>query len=132
MSQREILFRGKRLGDGEWVEGYYFAKPILSKHFIELGNEQWMVNPSTVGQYIGQKDKNGVQIFEGDVLRGFRYRDHRQWGENEVCTYTVRWDDKKAAFYPLYFFDGYTFNIETFEVVGNIHDNPELLEEGTE
>lgn len=149
---REILFRGqtRKYGEkvrmngeklpGNWVYGGIF--PGTGAYSVIYGWEhekeqtganlkKLTVYSDTVGQYTGRRDKNGKQIFEGDVIRGFRYRDHGQWGENEVCTYTVEWDEKKSAFYPLYFFDGYTFNIETFEVIGNVHDNPEFMEAGT-
>lgn len=131
MKEREISFRGKRSDNGEWIEGFYW-KDIWGDGdscYIHYDTEDYCVEPHTVGQYTGLKDKSGKRIFEGDILRGFRYRDHGQWGENEVCIYTVKWDDKKSGFSPIYYFDGYILSIEALEVIGNIHDNPELLKE---
>lgn len=113
---REILFRGKRIDNGEWVEGYFFAKPILEKYFIIEGENQWMVDPKTVGQWTGLVDKNGVKIFEGDMA--IYLRDADEVGE-------IRWDDNDACFYLLIENVAYTFsNIagDCLEVIGNIHD----------
>lgn len=78
---REILFRGKRTDNGEWVEGYYYKAKYcrtddklcdyITIPYIEqcnLPNSHYIVNPETVGQCIGLKDRNGINIFEGDMV----------------------------------------------------------------
>ena len=130
---REILFRGKRVDNGEWVEGAYFpdkngAALICTNIIAGTPIDEsamciaWGVDSATIEQFIGMTDKNGKQIFEGDILR-----------------------QKKNGVYGLPFsvvFDdgGFMWNengrrdflyqsiCDTCEVIGNIHDNPEMLE----
>lgn len=121
---REILFRGRRKDNGEWVCGdlthsvYKIGDTCVGKYGSEIGMHQ--VDPSTVGQYTGLTDKNGKRIFEGDVV------EYREYGN-----LTVVWDDgafqlmREDTFYDV--LDHYTTVFSV--VIGNIHDNPELLEE---
>lgn len=140
---REILFRGKRLNNGEWVEGFY-AKTKTGQAYI-LPESAYIsfeyqtiaiggfveVDPSTVGQYTGLTDKNGKRIFHGDIVKthsgligqvtfGSFYDD-----EIEVYAYGWYWSgrDKEGDFYYL----GLGPEWNGHQVIGNIHDDPELI-----
>lgn len=123
---REILFRGKRVDNGEWVEGYYSPVniPITGNmgHFINVGGYRAVeIDPETVSQFTGLCDKNGVKIFEGDIIKYFD-----DWiGKIEY--------DSDSALFVVSFVDGDDDNFGRVscgdcEVIGNIYDNPELLE----
>ncbi len=122
---REILFRGKRTDNGEWVEGYYSPVniPITGNmgHFINVGGYRAVeIDPDTVGQFTGLTDRNDVKIFEGDIVN-----------YNGEPGY-VGFDKENAEF--LIFFSKWTAGFDSIycdrnaEVIGNIYDNPELLE----
>ena len=124
---REIFFRGQRF-DGVWVEGYFLAKPILEKYFIIIGEDQYMVKHETVGQYTGLTDKNGVKIFEGDIVK-ITDKDGKSVVyvvELYMGAFALRRMDVE---YRLQFID-FPLRCYDFEIIGNIHDNKELLEEG--
>lgn len=122
---REILFRGKRT-DGIWVCGYYFAKPILEKHFILEGENQWMIDPHTVSQFSGLYDNNGTKIFEGDILK-FSYTGKNEGveGAESVVFKNGKFGVEWGWHRELVALDGFANTM--IEVIGNIHDNPELL-----
>ena len=130
---REILFRGKTpsqdeyFDDGKWLQGFYtcfngkehriydgYAETDCGDYYPDWCN----VRPETVGQYTGLTDKNGKKIFEGDIVK---YKE-----ENGEIVY----HDQEAMF--LVCFDAWLTYFDHLygkdvEIVGNIHDNPELL-----
>ena len=128
---REILFRGKRLDNGEWVEGFlvkdteFYGKPENHTYIVNhkhpsggYGQDIFLeVDPTTVGQYTGLKDKNGKRIFEGDVLKNI---DGNPVGEPIVAKVVPNLND-----YELMWDIEHSYELE---IIGNIHDNPELLE----
>ena len=128
---RDILFRGKFLMDGEWVFGdvlhhidHVFIKPLDNK-------DGFVVDKSTVGQYTGLVDKNGKKIFEGDIIQS-QYDDPPEPPTLELVVWdTVAWCQQQPGYAPepMVYDD---FFLTVAEVVGNIHDNPELLEGGDE
>lgn len=116
---REILFRGKRIDNGEWVTSNTFYQ---CNGEIKLWDERdgyVEVIPETVGQYTGLTDKNGEKIFEGDIIaKGFE-RYEVKWNAEQM-----RW----GIYSDNYEVAGFTkFSEPYFEVIGNIYDNPELL-----
>jgi uncharacterized phage protein (TIGR01671 family) len=122
---REILFRGKRLDNGEWVTGYleyFYSKAGTRKlHcFISVwGETLHTVDPATVGQYTGLM-ANGKRIFEGDIVRRGNRNGYVSFGNG--C-FNVK--DSASENHP-------AIDVVMLEhdvvVIGNIHDNPELLE----
>ncbi len=145
MREHMGLFRGKRTDNGEWVEGSLYIATLdnagtISKHFriqdITYGNDEngfpaYMsgideeVDPDTVGECSGLTDRNGKLIFEGDIVRFTRY-DALGWRRDRVGQVLHHQDT--ASFYVLATTgDGWGWpQIESIEVIGNIHDNPEL------
>ena len=122
---RRILFRGKSSNDEEWVYGDLLHNGIDYDTAIYCEKTKTVneVYPETVGQYTGLTDKNGERIFEGDIVTAYN-----AIGE---CTHTataVKWNDFFAEWSigkcNSMYSDG---SICSYEVIGNIHDNPELI-----
>lgn len=128
----EILFRGKITEpckyQGQWLEGFYGVDDGMPLIAIQRMNglKGFFCDPLTVGQYTGLKDRNGTRIFEGDILEGdlednldpgAKWRSVVVWGK-------FGWNCKEGhVSRPIDEFD-----IKEGEVIGNIHDNPELME----
>lgn len=149
-TNREILFKGKRKDNGEWVEGAllqaddasYIATSFLCENpDTPLTVAAYEVDPDTICQYTGLMDKNGEKIWEGDILRGYEYPYMCDGKENyyaEVtyfencpafCIYTFKNPKSNVRGISEGNTDFMTdWNSEAWEVIGNIFDNPELLE----
>ena len=122
---REVEFKAKRKDNGKWVYGsllanndkYYICKSYEEEsygfYFIEITLE-------TIGQYTGLKDKNGKKIYEGDIVKAF-YFEKEVIGKIEFIYGTFALTNSDIS-------DNQLFIFEKLEVIGNIYDNPELLE----
>ena len=124
---REILFRGKRKDNGEWVYGNFVRGCVDDfAYIVEFGNKELCRNyveviPETVGQYTGLTDKNGKKIFEGDIMAftayGFDYVGTVKFdygNASVMCEHASPFLDQAVSKHGAY-------------IIGNMHDNPELL-----
>lgn len=144
---REILFKAKRIDNGEWIEGYLFDDGMLGEKRMFIGKlviapyegpirGKWTViangfdevDPDTICQFTGLCDRNGKKIWENDILMA-----HLDESYPEDAAYeTVEWSVAGWAAYETGSTDREylsEFDLEHYEVVGNIFDNPELLQE---
>ena len=132
MNNRYIC-RGKRKDNGEWVEGYLYIThngEYEIKKYDEVSNIEGMtyeVTPETVGQLTGLEDKNGKPIYDGDVVKAYDETYDNGLAEVKGKVFfncgSFDIDDEDVGYIPLY-----SYGTENVEVIGNIHDNRELLE----
>nr|DAN74746.1 MAG TPA: YopX protein [Caudoviricetes sp.] len=140
---REILFKAKRIDNGEWIEGSlidldidsgycYIVQPYKKASILPIifliTDRMKLVDPETVCQFTGLCDKNGKKIWENDILMANLDESYPE----DVTYKTVEWGvagwvTHEANSIDRQYLD--EFDLEHFEVVGNIFDNPELLQE---
>lgn len=144
---REILFRGKRMDNGEWVEGaflndrngaFYICPAVSDITYGDNGNRRrigcwYNVDPDTVCQYTGLTDKNGKRIFEGDIVSTDVARPYLIVEFRDGC-FMFNCNDGGEDYYDIMLpiLKEAQTEYKYGEVIGNIHDNPELLKGGNE
>lgn len=140
---REIKFRGKRIANGEWAYGSLLIWADGECTILEnsdSSNAVWKreIDPATVGQFTGLCDRYGREIYEGDVInwlsftyggRGFMEEGRVEWRQSEGCYVVVNRLETKDGRESIHLLIRCTRDIR---VVGNIHDNPELLKVGNQ
>ena len=121
---REILFRGKQCENSKWINGYLSSKNTITIQTPCGHTDEIVICADTVGQFTGLTDKNGKKIFEGDIVR---------CGTGRICKVTFFVSPGVSGFdlVPIGGFDSppphnWVLFADT-EIIGNIHDNPELL-----
>ncbi|MCK9477980.1 MAG: YopX family protein [Firmicutes bacterium] len=141
---REIKFRGKRVDTKEWVYGVPFGKYMIHRMTTAYYDDEVPMSgypefdyieviPETIGQYTGLKDKNGVEIYKGDIVAGVAYSFDRKgvivW-INELAGFGVKYlgRDTPTAWEESSILKNIKNNNYHFaaEIIGNIHDDPEL------
>jgi uncharacterized phage protein (TIGR01671 family) len=129
---REIKFRGKRLDNGKWVYGDLHIRTPFPHIHSEIDFGRVNIDPHTVGQFTGLHDRYGEEIYEGDIVKwnltipgvgvngGYEEYEIEEIGE-------IQWD-AGALHLGEYCAAGFAYESEDYaEIIGNIHDNPELL-----
>ena len=133
------LFKAKRVDNGEWVIGYLYRLSEINPPFIMLRKygESYEVDEHTICQCTGLKDKNGKLIWENDIIKKDFYTDYDAYANSEAYTGRIQYEDGgwsvertmsngRICASPIIDMIAYSRDIEQFEVIGNIFDNPDL------
>lgn len=160
--EREIKLRGKRISNGKWLYGDLTHDNVGGCYVFPIDcaalYKENAILPETIGQYTGLKDKNGKEIYEGDILRVEEFKNESDSIEKSeefyevfdledmkgekireyitpVCweygTFAISVSQENDTYLDVLFGDmRRSFPIFIFEIIGNIHDNPELLKDG--
>lgn len=127
MREHMGLYRGKRLCNGKWMEGYLLRCEDGTCFICQAGYRinRYKVDPDTVGECTGLRDKNGKLIFEGDIVEGCDFTAEDGYGvvDFDDGSFTVSGNGFEGTFHENY------WGLD-LEIIGNIHDNPELLKGG--
>ena len=146
--EREIIFRGKRINNGEWVEGSYFnildskcflkEKEVLKHHIVNEFGKFEVVDPETISQYTGMKDSTGKRIFEGDILEfedlgeeGYEYKEGFDFINTASVVFVKGrfelenfWSDNSGVMEEMgNDHDEFMSVFYGSKIIGNIHDN---------
>lgn len=135
--QDRYLFRAKRIDNGEWVEGFlvkkhglFFIYDIINSDTCRQSN--YDVDPSTICQCTGLRDEDGKKIFEGDIVGYIDCTSTENGYSEHYCRGRVAWDEETASFQVTERLSAESYEVldRGCNVLGNIFDNPELLEVG--
>ena len=129
--KREILFRGKRTDNGEWIYGYLIGNNVIVGEVVDFDEDYfntqfwYKVDPETVGQFTGLTDKNGAKIFDGDIVRFYDDSEDELTNgvvifNDDLCSFCVSMKGHEDVMLMAHW---------QYEVIVNIYDNLELLKQ---
>lgn len=135
------LYKAKRIDNGEWVVGSLISMPYggyMIDRVVDSRRFRVMINPSTICQCTGLKDKNNNLIWENDIIHKPFYTDYDAYANSEAYTGRIQYEDGgwsveitkpdgNVCVSPIIEMIAYSEDIEHFEVIGNIFDNPEMV-----
>ena len=132
--------KASRVNEGDWVVGHYFTEPASNEDscsfyfvpHIRMPHGEHStdieIDPDTLGQYTGLTDKNGVEIYEGDIVEcNNGHKGIVEWEDHDACFNVAGYYDSSNDYPSMAFMEG-----QPFTIIGNIHENPELLGDNNE